>query len=197
MILHSYLCQSAEKRDILHFDNFLKLFFHLPFQWRVVVIEISLQTELLFHSAKLFGKRQNICAWFEPKPYDTGQCKFYCPPLNIKEHFFFFFLVWKIPSEETNHHPKTTHCFWFCLWSDSKNRRVKFVMEFITSPPFGRRYSKESNFNPWTTESTLPQTDTSPSLSWNRGPKHKSAKQCHKQILHFDLSHKADIKEDY
>ena len=49
---------------------------------------------------------------------------------------------------------------------------------------------QREQLNPWTTESTLPQTDTSPSLSWNRLPKHKSAKQCHKNLLHFDLSQK-------
>ena len=71
--------------------------------------------------------------------------------------FFFFFFFWggkdvENSSEETNHHPKTTPLFCHCLvrlwvfgfklsWSylTSKRERV------ITSLPFGRRYSKESN----------------------------------------------------
>ena len=82
-------------------------------QPQYIIVVVTLKIAL---SIKCYAKTSMMCV---SSRQITKQC-FFC----------FVFWVWKIPSEETNHHPKTTHCFWFCLWFDSKNRRVKFVMEF-------------------------------------------------------------------
>ena len=113
--------------------------------------------------------------------------------------FFFFFCGGDVEnsSEETNYHPKTTPLFCHC-WFDSGFFGFKLSWSFPTwkrekrdhLSTLWQKILQREQLNPWTTESTLPQTDTSPSLSWNRGPKHKSAKQYHKNLLHFDLSQK-------
>ena len=84
--------------------------------------------------------------------------------------FFLFFLMWKIRVKNLIITQKPHHSF-LIVWFDFGFFGFKLSWSFptwkrgITSLPFGRRYSKESNLTPWTTESTLPQTDTCSSLS--------------------------------
>ena len=111
--------------------------------------------------------------------------------------FFFFFFFWcgKFRVKKLIITQKSHTVFGFVCGS-TQSRRVSLSWSFPTwkrgkrdhLSTLWQKILQRERLNPWTTESTLPRIDTSPSLSWNRGPKHKSAKQCHKNLLHFDLS---------
>ena len=121
--------------------------------------------------------------------------------LSSSSSFFFFFCVcgkFRVKKLIITQKPHTV--FGFVCGSTQRIVGLSLSRSFPTwkrekrdhLSTLWQKILQREQLNPWTTESTLPQTDTSPSLSWNRGPKHKSAKQCHKNLLHFDLSQKAE-----
>ena len=118
--------------------------------------------------------------------------------------FVFWGGMWKIQVKKLIITQKPHHSF-VIVWFDSGFFGFKLSWSFPTwkrekrdhLSTLWQKILQREQLNPWTTESTLPQTYTSPSLSWNHGPKHKSAKQCHKNLLHFDLSQKAEKRGSF
>ena len=107
----------------------------------------------------------------------------------LKNYFLIFYLFffggggeeegWKIRVKELIITQKPHHSF-VIVWFDSGFLGFKLSWSFPTwkrekrdhLSTLWQKILQREQLNPWTTESTLPQTETSPSLSWNHGPKH-------------------------